>query len=53
MHYAWSALAAEDTPWGQKRGASMALDVVAFLRVRDGKIVEIEEFLVPAGSGPA
>jgi len=45
MHYRWSANANKDVP-GYSKGDRISLEVAAFFKVRQGRIIEIHELLV-------
>jgi ketosteroid isomerase-like protein len=45
MHYTWSAIVNKDVP-GYSKGDRIALEVAAFLQVRQGRIIKIHELIV-------
>ncbi len=45
MHYTWSATVSKDVP-GYSKGDRISLEVAAFLKVRQGRIIEIHELIV-------
>ncbi len=45
MHYTWSAITSQDIA-GYPKGGLIRLEVAAFFKVRQGRIIEIHELLV-------